>query len=134
MVESARDEVIRMNQVKAQKKLVKERMAREKAISLWVAENLKKPFPKWLQPRFEKASYRMVRYIEEFTKLKTTKSILRILFYHLFIDWCLRIYGVQLRFSTEESGAVINVATFKKGKYFDSFIRPEEVNGYKNNT
>lgn len=118
------------NVLKTQKKLMKERIAREKAIQMWVAENTRKALPKWIQRWFEIATYRLTLHSNRFAKNGFTMSSIKLPILYAFVTGCLKLFGVTLRFSTEETtGAVLNVATFKRGKYYDSFIKPEEAHG-----
>lgn len=121
-----------MSQVKAQKKIMRERIEREKKMQMWVANNTLKALPKFFQKSFERATYRMIFHSNRFAKNGFTMSSLKLPLYYMYVNGLLKLFGVTLKFSTEENGAVINVATFKRGKYFDSYIRPEDYsNGNK---
>jgi len=133
MVAKPRDEKILMSsQVKEQRRILEQRKKFETGVQNWIEANTHKPMPKWAQGIFEKAKYRMVLHSNRFTTNGFTWSSLKLPFWYSVINLLLWVFRVEIRFSTEPGGQIINVGVFYKGKYFDSYIKPEEViNGSK---
>lgn len=117
------------NQVKEQRKILEQRKKFETGVQNWIEANTHKPMPKWAQKLFEKAKYRMVLHTNRFTKNGFTWSSLKLPFWYSIINLLLWFFRVQIRFSTGDQGQILNVGIFQKGKYFDSYIKPEDVNG-----
>lgn len=117
------------NQLKEQRRILEKRKKFETAVQNWIEANTHKPMPSYAQKLFEKAKYRMVLHTNRFTKNGFTYSTLWLPFWYTVIKFLLWWYRVEIRFSTEPGGQIINVGVFHKGKYFDSYIKPEELNG-----
>jgi hypothetical protein len=111
---------------KQQKKIIQERQKLEQGIQNWVGENTHKPMPKIAQKLFLKAKYRMVAHSNRFATNGFTMSSLYLPFWYGVINFLLKIFRVEIRFSTGDQNQVLNAGIFHKGKYFDSYIKPEE--------
>lgn len=119
--------------VKQQRKILEERKRFETGVQNWIEANTHKPMPGWAQKLFGKAKYRMVFHSNRFTTRGFTWSALYLPMWYSVINVLLWMFKVEIRFSTEpETGKVLNVAVFQKKKYFDSYLKPEDVTNGSN--